>query len=184
MKMRLPEWLGPRLLPESESEPSYPDILTPADLPSRFEGVTVLERIALLNKTIVVNFSETPHFTDPNSALMCVVLLTSDGKMGTLTHIDIHANVEAIVHRLKQVLPTSHPLCLTGAENHISDNLLRKLRFFLEKEGFAVPTTFPSAELGGRNVVRRATLYPSSVLVEKSTRGNEPEWLRLSFATR
>jgi len=167
-----------------QSFSEWPDILPSTDIPSRYDGITVGERIGLLNHTILVDFAITPQFTDPNSSLMCIVATTSNGQTGTLTHLSVGADVAAYVQRLEKLIPEPAGVCLSGGETIISDRLLHQLLTQLRKKGFLVDDRLPYSELGGSNIIRRATLHPDRVFVEKTYHGGEQHWHTLTFPTR
>lgn len=74
--------------------------------------------INLQNNIIAVNFKTTPTFIDPNEALMCLVVLTSDGAVGSLSHLQTNINVTQYVEALSQFYKYKQgiPVCLVGGK--------------------------------------------------------------------
>lgn len=131
-------------------------------------------RSDLQNKIIAVDFAETPQISDPNEAYSCVVVLTSNGRIGTISHLRTRVNVQKFVQALFQFHRGSTPACLVGGDDRDSNHLIESLRMELEKLGFGLSTSLEHNDLGGYSVGRKATLFPDRVHVKRNARSGLP----------
>ncbi len=139
----------------------------------------------LQGKTIGVDFSETPSFTDPNEATMCIVVLTSNGRTGTLSHLPPETeNISELTDSLLAYHGEPASAIFVGGAYQVSDRLLVSLYNELGSRGFATPSSMNQADIGGVLNNRVATLYPESVVVKKYFDDRSPEQVQLKFPNR
>jgi hypothetical protein len=120
-------------------------------------------RSILENDIIAVDFSQSPFFRDPNEARWCVVATTSNGQLGTLSHLTIDIDIENYAEMLLKyhIEPTS--VCLSGGWDGESETLLDDLYIELQKRGFKMTSSPENNEVGSILRNRTATLYPDRV---------------------
>ena len=129
-------------------------------------------------KTQVVDFRERESYQDPVVADVCVEVLTSDGDVGTLSHLAIDHDPVGFAEDLKKLVGKDGvPVCLSGSLSNspASVNLLKGLQEALGSEGFLVGGGDSSNDVGGL-YSRRAVLQPGKVLVEKRPYKEGAEW--------
>lgn len=139
------------------------------------------EALALQNSTIVVDFSEVLSYTDPNTSDACVSVLSSDGRVGTLSHLQTNANVTAIADNLLSIHKGPTPICLAGGSDSISRSLIAKIVETFRMRGFTLSNLPASNSLGGSLVYRRATIFPDRVVVNCEPYSGKPEVVNLVF---
>ncbi|MBU2632136.1 hypothetical protein KKG52_00295, partial [Patescibacteria group bacterium] len=134
----------------------------------------VHEDIAKLqNNIIFVDFSKIKSFSDPNLAAMCVVVCTSDGSFGTLSHLQTNADVKAWADELKKFHPSPTPVCIAGGISGISDELLKNITSELTDRDFIVPETDSDIDYGGsNNTTRRVCLFKNKLKITQNPYGH------------
>ena len=122
------------------------------------------------NCIIDVDFSKNPKLDDFDTALMCLVVATSDGHRGTLSHLEIPNDVEQynqspakFADRLQQHWKKGVPAIVVGGEDGDSTEFLNQLKIELQQRGFVL--NLEHQESGGRQIYRRVTLYPDRIVV-------------------
>lgn len=127
------------------------------------DGIEVMKT---QNNVIKVDFSENLQFTDRNEASICVIVMTSDGKIGTLSHLQIDAPTGRIADTVLAVhdgKPTA--VCLAGGTSFASDRLITDIRQEFGQRGFVVSELPEHNDVGGAFHFRESTLFPTHVEV-------------------
>src|SRR3990167_7922535 len=128
-----------------------------------------IARFDVLRDTHRVNFAEQASFTDPIVADACVVVLTSDGDQGSISHLAVDSNPLAFAEDLRDLLAKARvPVCLSGGIGTCgpSVRLANSLVDSLRRVGFVVSTSPLHSDLLGR-FSRQATLLADRVQVMK-----------------
>lgn len=133
--------------------------------------------LKLQNNIIAVNFSQDPQFTDPSEALMCLEVLTSDGKKGSISHLQTDANVDLWVKKLLGYHGQPCSVCLSGGEDGTSDSLISGVSFILERNRF----TLSDKDIGGNGIYRIATLFSDHVNIMKNSYSDRLASVTLQF---
>ncbi len=140
------------------------------------------ESIKLQNNLIIVDFSKTESFRDPNFATGCVVALASDGTKGVISHIQTDAKVDKIADRIASVFQKTVPVCLSGGVTGLSDNLIGKIFEEFSKRELIVSASAENNDIGGSWKYRNATLYPDFVIIDQECEGKpDSSTLKLTF---
>lgn len=133
------------------------------------------------NKIITVDFSVIASFADVNWVDMCLVVLSSDGALGTLTHLQVDANVPEFVTSLLNLYdgkPVS--ICLAGGSLG-GEKLIERVCQELELNGFIVSLEPQHASLGGSNMYRQVTIFKDRVRVKHIPYSGPPEIVELIY---
>lgn len=134
--------------------------------------------------TRVVDFRVVPEFKDPQTTDACVRVLTSDGIIGTLSHLTVFHNPEAFVLELTKLLEKSGvSVILNGGQGHWlpSKALKDRLAVALVGAGFILSDS-PVHEDTLGSFSRAAILTADRVLVTRRPYGESPaEELTLYF---
>lgn len=142
------------------------------------------ERFPVECGTHVVDFRVTPEINDPYTTDACVRVLTSDGVIGTLSHLTVFHNPEAFVSDLVMLLGKSGvPAILNGGQGHwLPSKALRdRLCDALVNVGFILSSE-PAHEDTLGSFSRSAILRVDRVLVTRKPYGESPpEELTLYF---
>ena len=133
------------------------------------------------NKIFLINFNEISSFTDFNKASMCVEVMTSDGQLGSLSHLQLDSDPETFADELTAALGAPSAVCLSGGEDGVSEKFISSLVTALTKRGFQVSLDSSNADIGGENIFRRATIYRDKVVVEKQYYSGLTEKVELQF---
>lgn len=141
------------------------------------EGKDVL----LENTIIILDFNQTPFYKDTNEARMCVVVLTSDAKKGSLTHLTTKADVEKFTAQLKKYHNEPAAVCLVGGEDRTSEKIINEIYDRLPRLGFSISRESCHADTGGVNFDRRATLYKDKVRVRRYSPPDPIQIIELKF---
>jgi hypothetical protein len=132
--------------------------------------------------THVIDFADTETLTDPIVAQACVEVMTSDGQIGTLSHINVDNDVSSFVRQLKQLLKKDGvPVILVGGlETSLKSlQLIDDLITELSDAGFTIDEN--NCDLSG-SYKRRSTMSKDGVLVLRQSLGTEEaSRVRLSF---
>ncbi len=144
----------------------------------------IKETVGLQNGTIVVDFSKVPSYTDPNSSDMCVAVLTSDGHIGTLSHLQDNANIAAVADNILSIHNGATPICLAGGSDVMSPSLIANIIETFKMKGFTLSDLPSSNSLGGSLIYRRATLFPDRVEVDCRPYSGKPEAVNLVFPSK
>lgn len=139
------------------------------------------EGISLTNTIITVDFARTPSFRDTEEATMCVVVLTSDAKKGSLTHLIPDADVEKFTMQLKKYHTEPAAACLVGGEDRTSEKIINEIYDRLPRLGFSMPSETCHSDTGGIGVDRRATLYADKVRVKRYSSPDSIQTFELKF---
>ncbi len=160
-------------------------VFTPEDARRVIQEKGLEGSMSLQNNIIGVNFSQTPKYIDTNPAGMCVVVPTSDGKKGSLSHLQDDVDVEKFADALKKYhnnSPTS--VILSGGDTGISEHLITDICKCLSSRGFTLPRNETEADLGnigGKSVYRIAALYPDKVEVIRKPYNGPQQTVTLKF---
>jgi hypothetical protein len=113
-----------------------------------------------------IDFKNQRSFRDPRVANGCVEVATSDGRVGTLSHLSINISTRHFAKDLRNLVGKDGvSVCLSGGfESYDSINLVEGLKQDLKDEGFKVSDV--SNDVLG-NCARRAEIFPDHVDVEK-----------------
>lgn len=137
-------------------------------------GFFGLERFSVDQGTITVDFSKQECLTDPDIADACVEVLTSDGHIGTISHLTISHNPKLFAADLQRKVGSKQvPAILAGGLEDVpkSVELVGKLFTSLRKAGFVVAKTNLHSDVLGR-YHRQATLFSDKVVVMRRPYGD------------
>lgn len=93
------------------------------------------------SQTHLIDWANRNSHIDPVIADGCVVVMTNDGRVGTLSHLTTDNNPELFARHLREFTgPGRIPVCLAGGSSDVrkSPELARKLKEHLHKRGFLV----------------------------------------------
>lgn len=128
--------------------------------------------VNLLTQT--VNFDEQTSLTDQEIAGGCVVVLTSDGHKGSISHLTVFNDPEQFSIDLAKLLKEKNiPVCLSGgsSSNPQSINLVEKLKEHLQKNGFILSSNDNHMDVLGE-YMRQATIMPDGVMIKRIPNSN------------
>ena len=135
-----------------------------------------------------VDFSNTESLLDFNTALMCLVVVASDGQKGTLSHLTIPNDAGAykknpviFADRLASVWKKSVPVCIVGGETLISNDYLISLSINLEEKGFLLDRK--RMRTGGVLFYRHVRLFADRVIVREYRYTGEDTSIELWFSS-
>jgi len=121
------------------------------------------------NAIIAIDFKDIPSFTDTSVALTCTVVCASDGKNGTLSHLDPYKenpdeSAKLYAKKLLEHWGKPVPIILFGASDDktgIDESMefARALQRSLQDFGF----TISGSDLGGDALYRHGSLEPKSI---------------------
>ncbi|OGD72130.1 hypothetical protein A3A84_01770 [Candidatus Collierbacteria bacterium RIFCSPLOWO2_01_FULL_50_23] len=141
------------------------------------------ERFPIECGTHLVDFCSVSEFRDPHTANACVRVMTSDGVIGTLSHLTVFHNPEEFVLELALFIGKGGvSVILNGGEDWPPSRALRdRLRVALVEAGFKISGS-PTHEDTLGSFSRDATLTADRVLVTRRPYGESPpEELTLYF---
>jgi hypothetical protein len=153
------------------------------DLPEPPRGISYEPEFSVHHKTVergrfeiekethIVDFSQVESFTDPTIANACVEVMTSDGAIGSLSHLTIFHDPEQFSHDLRDMLGNDGiPVVLAGGDLKFRESiqLVEGLLKHLKTKGFVVDRS--RADLLGR-CARQSTLYRDFVYVKQQQHG-------------
>lgn len=142
------------------------------------------ERFKVSAYTHIVTFKDTPSFSDPIIANACVRVCTSDGKIGTLSHLGVSCNPIQFAIDLREFLNKNGvPVILNGGSQWPpSYELTTRLYSALKDRGFKVPDSLDSLDVFG-SYSRKATLEQHGVTVTRvpDCGSQQPEILFFKF---
>lgn len=141
------------------------------------------ERFNVGGGTHQIDFADVPYFEDPRGpATACVVVLTSDGTHGTLSHLTVAADPKQFAEDLRDLIrKDGASVCLSGGSSALPDGrtshaLVDKLVDGLGKAGFHVSRSSQHSDLLG-DFNRRVILYPDRVVVmRQSMTSSDKSW--------
>lgn len=120
-----------------------------------------------------IQFQNNPEacLKDNYTALGCICVLTSNGNVGTLTHLDTEVDLQEFINCLDDDLDadkmTSEVILAGGNNKRESKEFLKKLRRILTQNDYHII----GEETGGPVLTRRITsLYRNEVEVTKTNR--------------
>ena len=134
-------------------------------------------------RTKVAMISNGEVITDVEPTNGCVRVMTSDGVVGTLSHLDISHNPTTFAASLKKVAGYGAAVILNGGENesYFSGALIGGLFRALKNEGFKVaPLEDENCNDVDGYFARTATLSKNGAEVVR-TNGTKKETIRLKF---
>ena len=121
--------------------------------------------LAAQERIITIDFKTVTSFTDPSQADSCLVVVSSDGFLGTLTHLQVNTSVVEFVDNLSKIYAgKTASICLSGAGSPGEYRVAEVVRE-LKQRGFKVSLNKEHATTGGLACYRRATVYSDKVQV-------------------
>jgi hypothetical protein len=146
-------------------------------------------RLVVGKRTHQVDFLLQSSFMDPDVSDACVVVLTSNGNRGTISHLTICDNPGDFANDLRDFLgETGTPVCLSGGLVDVlaSVRLVDRLFATLKATEFNVSRLPQHCDVLGR-FSRQATLFADKVVVTRRPYGDRmtytPRELKFPNAT-
>lgn len=130
-----------------------------------FRHLRGLSTIELQNNAIAVDFAKQDSFLDPNSTSMCIVVLSSDGSIGTVSHLQTDADTDRAAQTVLEFHGQPTGLCLAGGNDMDSEDLLEKIISSFTSRGFVLSLDRQHSDIGGNQIRRQSELHPSYVNV-------------------
>ena len=143
------------------------------------------ERFDVLKRTKTIDFSKESELIDPTTADACVRVCTSDGHVGSLSHLSVDENPEQFARDLRDFLGKDGiPAVLNGGMGNweASIELVERLTQALIKNGFLLSKDPDSSDVLGQ-YSREATIKRDRVCVTRYAycENPTPEKLSLKF---
>jgi hypothetical protein len=130
------------------------------------------------NTIIEVDFNKTSYFKDPNISVMCLVVMSSDGEKGSLTHLEDSqdVNINDFVNELYKYHNGLAPICLSGG---MRKQFITSVANSLKSSGFIV--SFDPEHFGSGGY-RKNTIFPEKVIVKTIPDEGNPRGIETSLS--
>lgn len=126
------------------------------------------DSVFVQNSIITIDFGQKNSFTDPSEAIFCLEVISSDGNVGTLSHLQVNADPQSFVSALHNFYSKPVSIILSGGETGDADSerLVEGIYDELKSQGFRVSKDIEHSSLFGEKLRRKATVYRDKVILQ------------------